>query len=294
MSETAAEPVATELNLREESAQSPGSLRVDKANHVIRGVKLLGDTSKNVHPVSGKPYKYTDPALSGFAALQEGARVYINHRKKGDKNPREYGDQFGDFRDVKAQLNSAPRGTFGDLHYNPAHPLTEQILHDAEHAPHRLAMSHDALGAGRAGDKWHLVEEAKSVASVDLVCRGATNVSLYESAAPTIQPPVKPKDTTKMDKLLEQNKALTERVAKLEGDIQKRDRCDTRAKALKAAGVTADAKLMEHLVSVNDEAAVVVIESLKAANAANPTSRDPNKPVEPFASNDDFNSRIGV
>lgn len=276
--ETGCAPASTDrVILRESPSQQP---RVDRESHVVRNVKLLGRFSKNLHPVSGKPFRYTDKALKGFAALQEGARVHIDHLENPTDaldSVRGYGSQLGDARNVRAVLDGAGAGTYGDIHYNPAHPLAEQFVYDAEHAPHRLALSHVATGQGRENGDYHDVETAESVASVDIVTHGGTNVSLFEE------------DRSKITKMTQENLKLAERVESLEKELSDSRKREQRRAELEAAGVTASDKLFEVLVRSSDEDAAVLIESMRAE----PVSRPAQDASDSIKSTDDFVALLG-
>ncbi len=97
-------------------------LRVDRAAGVIRGVKLLGLESRN-----GR--RYREAALAEAVGLYEGAKVNINHPKGSPLSPRDYQDRLGVVRGVEFR---AGEGLFGDLHFNPKHALSEQLVWDAE------------------------------------------------------------------------------------------------------------------------------------------------------------------
>jgi len=71
-------------------------------------------------------------------------------------------------------------GLFGDLFYNPKHPLAEQLLWDAEHAPHNVGLSHNVLARTTRRGKTVAVTEIVSVLSVDLVADPATTRGLFE------------------------------------------------------------------------------------------------------------------
>jgi hypothetical protein len=147
-------------------------LRVDRAAGVIRGVKLLGLTSRN-----GR--RYREGALVEAVALYEGAKVNINHPKGHPLSPRDYQDRLGVVRGV--QFRSG-QGLFGDLHFNPKHALSEQLVWDAEHAPQNVGMSHNVLArTSRTGDET-VVEAITKVQSIDLVADPATTSGLYEHA----------------------------------------------------------------------------------------------------------------
>jgi hypothetical protein len=148
-------------------------LRVDRAAGVIRGVKLLGLASRN-----GR--RYREEALVQAVGLYEGAKVNINHPKGHPLSPRDYQDRLGVVRGVQFRSGD---GLFGDLHFNPKHALSEQLVWDAEHAPQNVGMSHNVLArVARSGDET-VVEAITKVQSIDLVADPATTSGLYEHAA---------------------------------------------------------------------------------------------------------------
>lgn len=267
-----------------ESASGWAEPKVDRAANVIRNVKLLGRFSKNVHPHSGKNYRYTDEALSGFARLQEGARVHVNHMANPTDaldTPRGYQDQVGDVRNVRAKLDGPDAGTYGDLHYNPAHPLAEQIIYDAEHAPHRLALSHVATGAGRENGDYHDIVSAESVVGVDVVTHGGTNVSLFESDASSAG-------------LKAENIKLAERVSKLERELAVARARESRKKMIADAGLEVSETLFEVLVDLEDKKAEAIIESMRnLSDVGTPSSRPRSEPPASIKSTDDFMKLLG-
>lgn len=178
--------------LTEYADQSGRSLAVDRDNGVVRGVKLIGLSSAN-----GR--EYLPEALTAARAMYEGAKVNINHPAKAT-DPRNYGDRFGCVKNVCVKAD----GLYGDLHYNPKHPIAEQFAWDAENQPANVGMSHVVEGrtANRGGKV--VVEEIKKVRSVDVVADPATTRGLFEQQEPV-----------DMDEL----KQLQEQVAKLTGDV---------------------------------------------------------------------------
>jgi hypothetical protein len=177
-------------------------LRVDRAAGVIRGVKLLGLASRN-----GR--RYRESALVDAVGLYEGAKVNINHPKGHPLSPRDYQDRLGVVRGVNFRAGD---GLFGDLHFNPKHALSEQLVWDAEHAPQNVGMSHNVLARiTRSGDET-IVEAITKVQSIDLVADPATTSGLYEhagsvaaggppAASATGEPPVATLDTLTLDGL---------------------------------------------------------------------------------------------
>jgi hypothetical protein len=151
-------------------------LRVDRTAGVIRGVKLLGLRSKN-----GR--RYQEHALAEAVSLYEGAKVNINHPKGHPLSPRDYQDRLGVINGVEFRTN---QGLFGDLHFNPKHALSEQLMWDAEHASQNVGLSHNVLArTSRQGDET-VVEAITKVQSIDLVADPATTRGLFEQEAPTI------------------------------------------------------------------------------------------------------------
>lgn len=145
-------------------------LRVDRDAGVIRGVKLLGLASRN-----GR--RYREQALAEAVALYEGAKVNINHPKGHPLAPRDYQDRLGMVRGVQLRPGE---GLFGDLHFNPRHALSEQLVWDAEHAPQNVGMSHNVLARTKQVGNETVVEAITKVQSIDLVADPATTSGLYE------------------------------------------------------------------------------------------------------------------
>jgi hypothetical protein len=148
-------------------------LRVDRAAGIIRGVKLLGLVSRN-----GRRYRET--ALTEAIGLYEGAKVNINHPKGHPLSPRDYQDRLGVVRSVHFRSG---QGLFGDLHFNPKHALSEQLVWDAEHAPQNVGLSHNVLARTALDGGDTVVEAIHRVQSIDLVADPATTSGLYEHAA---------------------------------------------------------------------------------------------------------------
>ena len=146
---------------------------VDRARGILRGVKLIGLTSRN-----GR--RYRESALASAATLYEAAKVNINHPKDGPLAPRDYQDRLGVIRGVELRAGA---GLFGDLHFNPKHALAEQLLWDAEHNPHNVGFSHNVLARLTREGETAIVEEITKVQSVDLVADPATTQGLFEQSS---------------------------------------------------------------------------------------------------------------
>jgi hypothetical protein len=159
--------------LQEFVTSAPATIGRDPSAGVLRGVKLLGLRSRN-----GRVYR--EGALRGAMPLYEGAKVYVNHPAGDPLGPRDYRDRLGVVRNVRLV---AGEGLFGDLHYNPRHPLAEQLAWDAEHAPRNVGLSHNVVARTRSAAEGLVVEEITGVRSVDLVADPATTAGLFEHDA---------------------------------------------------------------------------------------------------------------
>ncbi len=157
-----------------EFANSQGlSPRVDRHGGRIFGVKVLGLASRN-----GR--RYQPEVVAAAAPLYEGVKVNVNHPKGRLHDARDYQDRLGCLRHVRATA----AGLFGDLYFNPRHPLAEQLMWDAEHAPENVGLSHNVQARCRRQGDELLVEAIESVNSVDLVADPATTRGLFEAAPP--------------------------------------------------------------------------------------------------------------
>jgi len=157
-------------DLREYASSRGLSLRVDREAGRIRGVKVLGRTSRN-----GR--EYTAESLSKAAGLYEGIRVNVDHRRPSDQ--RSYRDRLGRLENVRVRED----GLYADLVYNPKHALAEQLAWDAEYSPENVGLSHDARGRTVRRNGTLVVEEIEAVRSVDLVADPATTRGLFEADA---------------------------------------------------------------------------------------------------------------
>lgn len=160
-----ADPVVETI---QEYATSAGrSLRVDRINNIVHGVKVVGLESKNQRG-------YPAPMLESRVGLYDGAEVYVNHGLPGQA--RRYEDRNG--RLVNARFEKD--GIYADHAYNPKHAVTEQYLWDAENCPSNVGFSHSAQAKLTRKDGKVIVEDIIKVNSVDLVARPATTRGLFE------------------------------------------------------------------------------------------------------------------
>lgn len=145
--------------------------KVDRENNVIRGVKILsvGEGSSGV---------YENDVVRAAAPLYENAKCNVNHMK-GDAPFRSFESRMGRIKNVSFVENS---GLYGDLNYNPKHPLAEMLVHFAENDPGAIGLSHYAQGPKSLKNGKSVVESIKKVHSVDLVADPGSTAGLYESA----------------------------------------------------------------------------------------------------------------
>ncbi len=172
-----------------ESYTETTPLRVDREAGVIFGARILGSESKNTYGVSGvTATEYAAGAHNDARKLYEGAKCYLNHIRD-KKSERQVQDSFGVFRNITTKQIDGKPVTFGDLHYLPEHPMAGSIAGDAERGTGIFGLSHDAFAGGERVDrnrKKLVIESLKSVNSVDIVTKPATNRTLSESEEPTM------------------------------------------------------------------------------------------------------------
>lgn len=140
---------------------------VDAGAPVVRGVKLLGEESRNRRrylPESVSPNQY------------EGKPVNLNH-PEGATKQRVVQERFGWIQDARKEGDEWR----GDLHYNPEHPFAKQFAWFAANKADQIGLSHDAVGTGRTENGIFLVEKVVEVKSVDLVADPASTKGLFES-----------------------------------------------------------------------------------------------------------------
>ena len=158
---------------KEESIQeftNSQGLRLGVREGVIEGVKILG-------PISQNGNLYPEATIRAAVHLYEGAKVNVDHPLGHPLKSRSYSDRLGELKNVRQQAD----GLYGDLHYNPKHPIAEQLAWDAQHAPGNLGLSHNVLVRKRYANGETTVEHIAQVVSVDLVADPATTRGLFEN-----------------------------------------------------------------------------------------------------------------
>ncbi|MDD3468817.1 MAG: hypothetical protein PHE53_02415 [Thermoguttaceae bacterium] len=162
-------------NMYEYAFSRAGEFRIDRSRGILHGVKVLGFYSRN-----GR--RYTENCLSESVSLYENAKVNINHVESGE-HPRDYRDRIGVLHGVQYRPDM---GLFADFHYNPKHPLAEQLLWDAEHAPENVGFSHHVEAETSHDEQGVVVQKIMKVLGVDLVADPATTRGLFESQNETL------------------------------------------------------------------------------------------------------------
>jgi hypothetical protein len=135
----------------------------------VPGCKILGFKSRNNRT-------YTREALIKAAHKYEGVKVNLDHNTGTD--PRKFSERFGRMINVRMQGD----GLYGDLQYNPAHPLAEAFRWWIKNDPTAIGLSHNATAeVQNTATGGEIVTEIRDVDSVDLVADPATTQGLFES-----------------------------------------------------------------------------------------------------------------
>ena len=158
---------ADSVKLQETINQGGVNVTVDWEAGIIRGVKVLGESSKN-----GR--RYPKATREKAAGLYEGCQVYIDH---GQSNGRSVRDLFGELQNVQEKGD----GLYGDLPFLKSHQMAKQICEAAQRFAARLGLSHDAEGSMIKENGGNVVEAITAVNSVDFVSKPASVKGLFES-----------------------------------------------------------------------------------------------------------------
>ncbi|MCL2305235.1 MAG: hypothetical protein FWC43_07825 [Planctomycetaceae bacterium] len=157
--------------IQEFTQPGAGRLKIDKSQGILYGVKILGTLSRNRR-------RYPVEVLKKAIPMYENAKVNLDHPEGDPNRPRSYTDRLGVIREVRLHGDD---GLYADFHFNPNHPLAEQLLWDAEHAPSNVGFSHNVEAVLRRDRDETVVEDILSVRSVDLVADPATTTGLFEA-----------------------------------------------------------------------------------------------------------------
>ena len=149
---------------------------VDRENHIVHGVKVLGFTSAN-----GRIYD--------FAAVKEAIQKYEKAPVNKDHNMEEpsFSDRLGWLENVTLEKD----GLYADFHYNPHADGIESFLWFAEHnGLGDVGFSHLVSGKYSVDpDGTERITRIDKVKSVDLVANPATTKTIFESERSAMKEP---------------------------------------------------------------------------------------------------------
>lgn len=151
-------------------------LRVDRDAGVIHDVVVLRGSGNFDYPKSTR---------EAAIPLLEGKRVFVDHGPpSGRRVERSYRDALGVVQGVYERGDGLYAREF---HFNPRHPLAEQLCWDAEHAPHLLGFSVVGDAGGKRKVKGRtVVESIARLDSCDLVTTPAHGGGIFESERHTM------------------------------------------------------------------------------------------------------------
>lgn len=271
---------------------------LDKEAHVIRGVKLLGLESKN-----GR--SYLPVAAKNALRMYEGAKINVNHPKGSPSSPRDYQDRLGTARNVEFREGL---GIYGDLHYNPGHPVAAQLEHDAQHSPESVGLSHNVEARTSKRDGKTVVESIVRVQSVDLVADPATTGGLFENieepemslAELTLEQIVSERaDIKAIQEAACECESLKAELESLRAEKKSREHREHVEAKLVSASIAVTEQNIDIACSLPEEKLSVYIESLQAA--VKPAGQKPKSSEQTtavteskFASVNDTNSFVAA
>lgn len=136
---------------------------------IIKGVKLLGEKSKNGN-------RYPESVRVKAHPIFEGLKVNLNHVNKTNPDV-PVQSRFGKIVNVREGKD----GTYGDLQYLTKHPFAPTLVEAAQTMPDVYGFSINGKGRVKNNKGETVVESIDSLRSVDLVADPATAKSLFES-----------------------------------------------------------------------------------------------------------------
>ena len=166
-------------------------LKVDREKGIIFRMRVLGPTSVNSYGVNGvNGTEYSEGAHADALRMYEGQTCGIDHIRNEGSKERSVRDVLGKFHNPVTEKTSEGPVTYADLHYLKSNQLAESVCEDAERGLGAFGLSHDAYAGKERVDrprKKLVIESLRSVNSIDLVSRAATNRNLAESETPTVK-----------------------------------------------------------------------------------------------------------
>lgn len=141
--------------------------KVDPATGMLEGVKLLGWESKNKR-------KYPRAVIERFIDRYKDRASYYAH----GSGERHFDDLAGNIRNPRIEAD----GLYGDVQVLMKDSRSAKLFEVAASMPHRIGMSHVAVGDGhRDSDGVLVVDTIDEVISIDIVTDPATTNGLFES-----------------------------------------------------------------------------------------------------------------
>jgi len=160
---------------------------VDRANSVIKNVKILGKSSLNKHGMDVEGTDYLPSAHNQARTLYENIQVNVGHPPRNDPDAERHPN---DRNGVLFNIQGKGGETYGDWKLIPSHPMTARLL-DCASDPQlhgQFALSHNAKGYGQISENRYKISSIPKVRSVDVVANGGTNSSLFEGREPMKKP----------------------------------------------------------------------------------------------------------
>lgn len=140
----------------------------DASDGVLRGVKLLGENSRNNR-------RYGKEVREAAAPMYRGKKVYIDHaRESGDRS-------YDRWAGTVIEAYNREDGIYGDVKLRQKSPYFDGILEAVKDFPKDVGFSHVADGETRMEGTTEVVESIREVFSVDLVTDPATTGGFFES-----------------------------------------------------------------------------------------------------------------
>jgi len=144
-------------------------IEVDAENGILREVCILREKGNCDYP-----REVREAAIP----IIEGLRVYVDHLPLDTKtSERSYRDALGVVRGAYERGD----GVFArEFHYNPKHPVAEQLAWDAKHAPEKVGFSIYGSASKRHTNGRFTATKINRLDSCDLVSTPAHGGGLYE------------------------------------------------------------------------------------------------------------------
>lgn len=137
-------------------------------NNVLKNVRILGFLSRNNRI-------YPREVIVKNIDKYEGAVVNIDHPVM--EGARKYVDRFGRIKNVRMEQD----GLFGDLVFNPEHPLAPSFKWWAENDPSAIGLSHNITAKTRYDGKgFETITDIDKVVAVEVVSDPGTTNGLFE------------------------------------------------------------------------------------------------------------------